>query len=662
MADHLINIFKSGTHNVLDGENIPTDASQDAKNWVTVDGRLKLAYGRALVGTEGAVGKLQGLWWAYKTNGDKILFRKIDTKLQYLAGETWTDVITGLTNNAEMSFANYSSLAGAFVYLSSSDGFWKINTDSPGSYVDLYDATENDKGKVMIDKGRLIMWDCVNASKTTLKLSWIDRQNSDVYTNVTGEAISNASPTITGTLAFKAGGAKRNMFGLVVTGTTGGTPEVLTDNKDGTLSSSKVGGSGTINYTTGAYSFTFSANATSITCAYLWEDSTEKGLADFTFSATRVASEGNRITQDIGGDKIQNVLVGQDGAYYSLKEHSAYRLEISADDATFTNLVYRRDIGISNWRSAVSTSKGIVFMNTANPDKPELTILQRNPLGDNIEPFILFPHFKFSNYTYEDCCVDTWERYIVVACSKDGSDSNDTVLLCDSVTNIVDITGYFARIFAKSEGVLYAGSPITLTTYKLFNGFDDNGLAIDNYWVGKDEQYKGVIGERLKKFKRLRFKGFIDVAQSVEVYISYDGGGFDLVGTIYGQASYVDFTNAQAVGSNMIGEIQIGGADTSTAYPFFAEMKIKTPKFRKRTIKLEAKNVGYVDIDMAMDWNIEVFESKIPKRHRLKQNVSLDGSYVNLAHPDSTVSAETIYILKQDGDLLLTQTSEFIKV
>lgn len=614
MADNIVELFISGTQNVVDAENIKKDASQDSENWITQDGRLKLSYGRYLVGAEGTAGSIQGLHWAYKVDGTKVGYRKTATKIQYLNGTTWTDVITGLTSGADYSFANYSSLAGAFVFIGGIDGLYKINTANPASYLSLYDSTENDKGRIMIDKGRLIMWDCVNASKTTLKLSYIDSQDSDVYTTVTGESIGTGSATYTGTLAAKT--ATRNIFGLSFTGTTGGTPETFTDNKDGTLTSNKAG-TGTINYTTGVYAVTFSATATSVTADYQWEDSTEKGLADFTFSATRVAGEGNRITQDIGGDKILNVLVGQDGAYYSLKEQSAYRLEISADDATFTNLVYRRDIGITNWRSAISTSKGIVFMNTANPDKPELTILQRNPLGDNIEPVSLFNHYKFSNFDYTDCSIDTWERYVVVSCREEGTQINNVILLCDMQTGIVDKSTYGARMFAKNAGVLYIGSPITESVYKIFNGFDDDGSVIENYWIGKDETYDS---ERLKKFRRLRIMGNITPEQSFDVYISYDGNNFESVGTISGSGEYVDTATPAIIGSNMVGEVQIGGEDSVdvSTYPYFREIKLNPPKFRKRTIKIIATGIGYVDIAAIMDWDILGFENRIPKKYRVK--------------------------------------------
>ena len=54
--------------------------------------------------------------------------------------------------------------------------------------------------------------------KTGLYGSYIDKQNSTVYTAVSNEVIGAlGTKTYTGTLAFKAGGSARNCFGLSIT-------------------------------------------------------------------------------------------------------------------------------------------------------------------------------------------------------------------------------------------------------------------------------------------------------------------------------------------------------------------------------------------------------------------------------------------------------------
>lgn len=619
MSDSIINAFTRGTWNLGDDENIPKDAAQASTNWLTQDGRLYLVNGRLLVGAEGTVGSVRALKYGYKVDGTKVLYRKIGTKIQYLAGSTWTDIITGLTSSAEYTFNNYSSLAGAFTFASGADGIWKIINANPTSPINCT-AAVNFKGYTLIDRGRMLLWNRPE-DKTGLYGSYIDRQNSTVYTTVSAEAIVDVA---SGTLAFKAGGTVRSCFGVQITDTSSG--EVFSDTYLGTLTGS-LGNSGTINYATGAFTITGQSGAG--TANYQWEDSNVHGITDFSKSATRVAGEGFQFPQDVGGDAILSVNIGLDGAYYSIKSQSAYRLEVGPTDTASdtTNDVYRRELGLPYFRGSTSTSKGIVFMNTANPSKPQLTILKRNDIGTDIEPYPLFPQFNFANYNFSDCCVDSYDRYVTVACRRLDSTVNDIILLGDIVTGTIIETEYSARMFAQTDGNLYIGSGVTESVYQLYSGFDDDGDLIENEWISKGEQYEALgIQESLKKIKKIRIKGAIDPDQKFQVWVSFDDADFQLIGTIVGSGSYVDYSSPQSIGTNTIGEVQIGGAGTDSAYPFFAELKVDgCPKFRKRTIKLIATEIGYLSIDTIMDRDILIFEKRIPKRFRSKQNVSLDG-------------------------------------
>lgn len=629
MSDHTIAAFTRGTHNLINPELIPTDAAQDSLGWVTKDARLVLSYGRNITGNDSATsGKICGVWFGYKIDGSKVMYRKTSTKIQYLNGSTWTDIITGLTANSDYTAPNYSSLAGTFTFFVGVDGIWKVHNANPTSPINLTSSTKNFKGKAIIDRGRMILWGRPE-DRTGLYGSHIDRQDSTVYTTVTGEATAAS-----GTLAGGAG--TQNVFGVTITVT--GTGEVFTDNYMGVLTGS-LGSTGTINYATGAYVLTTGGGIG--TADYQWEDSNDGSITDFTKSATRLAGEGFQFPQDEGGDAILNVLIGQDGTYYSEKSQSFYNLSLDETDLAATNLVYRKDIGIPSFRAGIATNKGIVFMNTANPAKPEMTILQRNVNTNNVEPLILFPHFKFSNYNYDDCDINTYERYITVLCRRSLSQSNDVILLCDLVTGIVDVVQYSGRCSAKDSGNFYVGHNLIENVYQLFNGFDDDGVAITNYWISKKDQFQGLsstgkafkssIGENLKKYRKQRIKGNIDPSQKLQVWIDCDGSGFQLVGTILGTGEYVDYSSPQAMGSNMIGQSQIGGDDSNTvAYPYFTELKVKLPKFRTRTIKLIATGIGYVDVEFLSDWDLLIFEQRLPTRFRQKQNVSLDGETTDI--------------------------------
>lgn len=618
-----IRAFQNGIHNLLSDELIPQDAASDSLGWLTRDGKIELMFGRQAQGGEGTAGAVLVEHTAYKTNGTAVRYRKISTgsagKVQYLNGSTWTDVITGLDTRIG-TFANYASLAGNFVYYSSpTDGLYKIVTANPASFSDVYLSTKNFKGYMFIDKGRAIMWGLAK-DPTGLYGSYIDGQNTAVYTTVTGEALVAVEA---GTLAFKAGGARRTCFGVSITDTSSG--EVFTDNYDGTLTGS-ISGTGTINYTTGAFTITGQTGAG--TATYQWEDSSAKGITDFSKSATRLAGEGFIVRQDQGGDAIK-VVIPYEGSYFSFKERTVYRFELDVADVNPTNDIFRTDVGVKTLTSAIATSTGIVFMNTSNPTRPMVNILERNPVGDNFLTSPLFDQFRFSAYVYDDVVLESWDKYVIISVRSD-SLKNNRLLMCDMMQKSVDVAPYGGSAFTKNAGFLYMGDPNAQTSYEMFTGFDDMGLSVQNSWTSAGDKYGTDV---LKKTKRYRFRGQISPDQSVQVLIQLDNGDYQLIGTILGSGEYVDYNSTSAIGTSFIGGEPVGGDDQVTVYNFLMEIKARLPKFRKRKIKFVAEGIGYVAMQEITDFDIWQYQDKLPKQYRLKQNVSVDGETTDMDTP-----------------------------
>ena len=259
--------------------------------------------------------------------------------------------------------------------------------------------------------------------------------------------------------------------------------EVFTDNYNGVLTGS-LGGTGTINYTTGAFTTSQSGAGTA---TYQWEMSNNNGITDFTKSATRLAGEGFLFRQDEGGDAILNVTY-LDGSYWSLKSKSAYKLTIGADDTTANNNVFRTNLGLPNCRATVSTGQGIFFLNTAT-NQPDLTILTPNTLGDNLYPKVLAEQFDFSQYTWDDCCMGTYGEFIIFSGKSFGADSNDRLFLYNFRRGTVDVLGYSARTIAQDGTALYVGDSTTDNVYEIISGFDDDDQTIENYWESGDELF-----------------------------------------------------------------------------------------------------------------------------------------------------------------------------
>lgn len=624
--------YISGTQNKIPSEIIAQDAASDALSWITIDGRLELARGRQEYGITSSpqAGGTYAQIFAPRQDGTKVFFRKINTKIQYLnpSNNTWTDVITGLTDGSTYFFAPYASLAGNYLYAGGPDGLFKIHLANPTSYKDMFDDTKNHLGYILINESRMFLWNRFDGltDKTALYLSKIDPQGTN-YTTVTNENLGASGNTnYSGTLAQATG--LRFVFGLNITGTTGAGVETFTDNGNGVLTSDK-GGTGTINYATGAYNITFNAVTTAgnVEADYQYEDSNNGGITDFTFSTPRLAGEGDIIPQEYLGEPIQNV-IPFDNKYYSFKTTSVYELDLTADDTNASNTVYRADIGIPSQRAVVSTGKGIAYMDTANPDKPFLSMLIRNPVGGNLEPIDLSPTFAWENYVFDEAVMDTWGENIILSAKSIDAVDNDRLFLINTTQKYsVDITYYGVKSFAKNQGILYGGSSLSEVTYEMFTGFDDLGSVIENYWNGKTDN---MGDDRLKRTRFIQLKGMIDPNQSYQVYAEFDNESPQLLGTVQGDASYVDISAPQLIGNSMIGSGVLGGGNTTTVYPYLLQMKIRTPKYRVRKLRFVALGFGYVSIEWQKDFDILAFEQKIPVKYRQKNWVSKDGDTTDL--------------------------------
>ena len=613
MREQKIQILNKGIYSALDAENIPPESATSSKNFVSREYGLELVRGKEVVGdlTAGS-GGVYGLHVGYTATGVPVLFRKISTKIQALVASTWTDVVTGLTADSSYTFTTIGNLAGDFVVASGVDGIYAMPTANPTSYRSMYDATKNQKGKMIFDAGRSIMWD-VKKDRTGIYLSKID---TATYTTVTAENVGTGNGTLktfTDTLVQATG--TRFIFGVSATDGT----ETFTDNLDGTLTGS-AGGTGTINYTTGAISLTFFAsvtNAQAITCTYQYWDPNTGGFSDYRKSATRIAGEGVTYRQDLGGDAILNV-VPLEGSYFSFKSKSVYQLQLADTDLTATNKVFRTGLGIPNWRAVAPTSTGIVFINTANPDGARLEILTRNITGDSFDAQRIAPQFDWASYTYDNACVDVYGDFIVVACKdiNTAGTANDRVILVNLKLKpiAVDITLYNANCFAVDGNTFYVGDALSGNVYTLFTGFDDEDNNIEAEFIS----HKNLYGtETLKRVRKVRLRGTLGADQGFEVYASYDDSTFELIGTLSGRGSYVDAGTPETVGSHMVGSVGVGGdIDGTDVYSFLTELDVKSTKFRQMRWKFVPTGVGYMRISHLHAFDVLFYDQKLPKKYR----------------------------------------------
>lgn len=607
MQNKIISQFKYGVVNNLESQSLPDGAASDSLNFLTKGDKIELRRGSQIMGTEiTGSGSNDGLWTTYKSDGTEIIYRKRGRKLEYYDTTTsdWIEVGSDIfplsAVNDDASFANYQSLAGAQLWISSpNSSLYKIMTGSPASYTDVYDASKNFKGRIKIKYNRMLLW-ARTTDKTGLYGSNIDEAS---YTAVTGEATTS----LTGTLAFKAGGAKRTCFGLVVTHTVSG--EVFTDNYSGVLVGS-LGNTGTINYTTGAYTFSIAGTGT---VDYQWEDSTNGGIADFTFtSPTRVAGEGFVFRQDDGG-ALQNVLA-YDDVLYCLHEKKTWRLLLTSDDTNADNNIYRERVGVTSWKNAVDTGRGIYYIDEGEENIPKFKLLTLDSSTGQVIPSVVTLNLDLSNYIFDQGAMFEWGDYIIFTGRTAGTTSNNRMFVYHKTWESIDILDYYVNNFALDNGALVAGDSVSDNVWLLFSAFDDQDALVPGYWISGISRL-GL--DRLKKSRRFIIEGEIQTNQSYNIYASADRGGWTLIDTIEGTGDYVDSGTSVSIGSVTVGRKEVGGgSDDVFAYHYQKECRFDIDKFDNIQIKFEPQGLGYVSISMYEFSDLRLRQTKIAKKYR----------------------------------------------
>ncbi len=605
-----------GWINKIEDRSIPRGAFSDGLNWLLQGDKIELRRGYRMLGTTSGVGKVNGIHTAYAPNGDEILMRAYSTKLLYSTdgGTTWTEIGTDILVDEDVSFANYSSLAGTQVWVCSPSQtkLIKIMTANMGSYTDVYNSAINFLGHIKIIKNRMWLWGR-KQSPSTIYLSWIDSLKN---TTVTAEVIATGTgaTTYTGTLAFKAAGARRTCFAIQIQNVTG-TVETFTDNRDGTLTGS-LGGTGTINYTTGAWTVSFNSAVASgdITANYQWEDSADDGIADFTYSATRLAGEGTFFLQGTGGD-AKNVYTYNDTQYVA-HEKNWWVIKLTADDTDAINEIWRQNIGLSSLRGAIDTGDGIYLIDDANTSDTTIRLMQYSDANDQVVPNSISDTLDLTGYTFDNACAYKWGDYVLFSCKYGDSSYNNRVLVYNLLYkkwevpqnyNVSDLTTYL--------GALISGDSVSNDAYELFSGYDDDDAIIDNVIVFNLD---GLGEENLKKLKKLRLQGEIQPNQSYTIYGAVDNGGYVELGTVSGTDEEVDTASSTTIGSAVLGKKEIGGGTVITAYNYDKTINIadKLNKFQRIKLKIEATGLGYVSISELQYYDIRSKELKSPIKYR----------------------------------------------
>jgi hypothetical protein len=614
--------FLKGLITSVEDYSIPDGAASRLLNWKYTGDKIELRKGYKVLGTEIAgTGVITGLHVMVKANGTQVLIRMRGRKLEYYDTSTSDWVETSTANmfpaaavDDEASFDNYASLAGNQTFIvTPNSGPFKIMSANPGSFTDLTDAAKNFQGYMKIKQNRMFLWGR-KKDKTGIYGSYIDVANS---TTVTAENVGSGNgvqTTFTGTLAFKSGGAVRTCFAVSIY-ESGGAAEVFTDNYDGTLTGS-AGGTGTINYTTGAFSVTFAAApanaANNIKADYQWENSNNNGITDFTKSSPRTAGQGFVFRQDDGGGDAKRVLSYGD-VEYCMHRLKTWALTLTATDTNATNLIFRDKVGIPNWRAAVETGDGVYYVDDYDQSDPKFRLLTLNNVSTQVIPIPVSDQLNLVDYRFDKAASIEYGDYVLFACRHKDSTSNNTVFAYNKRLKLWEKYDYYVACFAIYNGALVAGDSISYNVYELFSGFDDNNTTIPNYWEGNLTRLEI---EELKRLKRLWVQGEISRDQTLKIYMSFDRGPFVLVGTQNGTDDNVDSNGRTVIGSDAIGQSTLGGQTSTTVYNYIKEIKLTQGKFYEVKVKFEFTAIGYGSVSKYTYHDILLKGHKLPLRYR----------------------------------------------
>jgi len=604
--DYKIDTFNKGTITRFDDiKQLPRGSASDSLNWLTRGDRIEVRRGYALLGTtrQTGIGRVTGLVVGEQADGTEVPFFTHGRKIKHYDSdsddtvETGSDRLPAGAEGEDIAMQTYKNLGGAWVYASSrNSSIYKIAVANPASVMDLSSTTH--KGFIRIKQGRMFLWDRLDSDEvgdeTGLYGSFIDKDELSDYTETTNENVGTGDGTeVTFTATLSVVSAVKTAHGVRVTDTV----EIFTEDRNGLLVGDK-GGTGTINYVTGAISVTFNtapANLQAITADYYTEDATSEGIADFTKSTPRTAGQGFVFRQDEGGS-FKNLFSIND-VEFCFHEKKTYKLTLTSDDTNATNLIYRERVGTPYFRAAHEIGDGILYLDNTDKNDPRLRILTFARGSTEVIPISLSDALDLEDYRFDKAEVNDWGEYYVLSCRHKDSDNNNTMFAYNKQWKVWDRLDYWVSASGIYNGTLIVGDSVSDNVYTLFSGVDDDGSNILNFWESGEIDLD-VPG--LKKVMRLVVDGFIGPDQTIIIKLSYDGDPFVKVAEYRGDGGYVDRSQSVAVGASTLGTPEIGGGSVGgaiSAFHFRRELVIATDRFEYLKYRVEGTRLGWAAIN-----------------------------------------------------------------
>lgn len=396
--------------------------------------------------------------------------------------------------------------------------------------------------------------------------------------------------------------------------------ELFVDQGQGVLTSN-LGGMGTINYATGAFTVTFNTApvfGVSIISNGYSENATVGGIWDFTFASSNPSiGQGYQFGETAGGSALG--VAGFQGVEYIFHLNRSWTVTLpSTSSAAYgdaQNQEYWSHIGIPYPRAKYPTGDGVLYLDNTNPAVPKFSILQIPPGSTNLTvvPQWISEDLDLSPFTFNRAVVFRWGEYNILACesSLNGIPQgvNTNFFVQNIYSNNWNLLDYSVSCLDEFLGALISGDSLSPNLETLFSGVDDDANIIDNYW---NTAYTDFGFNGLKKTRYLTIEGLIQRDQEIQVSISLDQGNYTKVFTISGTGTYVNNANPIAVGSNALGNQVLGGSTSNIfANSFTVDIPLFTDFYETISVQFQALAIGWAQI------NRMAFKSTSIKRMRL---------------------------------------------
>jgi hypothetical protein len=602
--------FDKGLVTEIHPEDLPPGTASDVNNFLDLGDRIELVRGQQPLGNEVAgSGRVLELESITDVAGTEHIFKIDGTTLRKLNTTTdvWDTVKSDLTDDEDATMVPYRTPAGSFAWFSNQvDGLYRINMANPTDVTDFYDAAKNHKGFITIDDNRMFLWNKLN-NETVLYLSHID--DDWPYTTVTGETIETGN------------GSDKTFAGTITNALIAGrtlnftdTVETFTDDGSGVLTGDQ-GGTGTINYTTGAWTATFitaPTNLQDIDANYTYEKPKVDSVADFTFSATRLAAEGSFLPQFKGSDPLRAVL-SFDEKFYCFHGNSIWRLDLKVDDTEATNKIFRENTGVPNHRAAVSTGEGIYYIDDSDEGNKKLRLLEVDRVSSKIIPNSVSDRLDLNDFDFTDSAGIEFGDFIIFAAKSSGVSYNDTLILYNRKWKLFDKMDGLYRTFTVYNDKLYGGSSVNDNVYQIFVDFDDNDSIIQGQWTSHDWD---LNESELKKCKRFVVEGDIAETQNLLVEVSYDDDDFIEIGQVAGDSDFVMKAPTTEYGRVLYGGGTYGSGGSVTAHRFMREFRLRSKKFQRARVRFRNTDIGYLSVNMFIYRDIRKVLHRVPAKFR----------------------------------------------